>query len=56
MPMKPFSMESREKTARIDNHRNVFRDAARPSPIGELYQRWHNASTRHSLTIARVLG
>ena len=27
MPTKPFSMESREKIARIDNHRNVFRDA-----------------------------
>lgn len=32
MPMKPFSMESREKIARIDNHRNVFRDAAVPHP------------------------
>lgn len=28
MPMKPLSMETREKTARIGNHWNVFRDTA----------------------------
>lgn len=28
MPMKPFSMESREKIAGIGNHWNVFRDTA----------------------------